>query len=398
MRILTLTNTAGKEGGGVGEVVRNLVYFQNKLGCTSDLWFPSNEDLQAEVANISAINSNNLFPFDTIEKFGIGFPFSIFFKRRHVEQNYDLVHQHGIFLFNSVFTKSLKNIKKVISPHGYIESERLSISKRKKDIAFLLYERGNLKNCDCLVACSKQEAIGFREFGLKQPIGILPNGINDQVFRNDLVINDFKLVNNIPNTKKVLLFLSRIHPIKGIELLIDSIISLRKTFEINNWMLIVAGINENKYQEVLEDKVQLNRLSSIVKFIGPQYDEQKLKAFAAADCFILPSINENFGIVVIEALASGIPVIATKRTPWEDLVIKKCGWWVERSKDGLSSVLKELMLKKTDGLKQMGENGKKLVQEKYLWHPIAKQSLSLYQWVLNDFDDSFKNGFTLFEG
>lgn len=397
MRILTLTNTAGKNSGGVGDVVQNLVFYQNQLDCMSDLWFLDKLERANEVSLISGINNNNLIPLKTLGRSGFGFSPALFLKRKKAVQNYDLIHQHGLFLPNSIFTKSLKKIKKIISPHGFIEPEKLLLSKRKKNIALFLFERENLKTCDCLVACSIQEAIGLRSFGLKQPIGMLPNGISSQFINKDKVCNNFRSIHNISNDKKILLFLSRIERIKGLELLIESMITIREHFEKSDWLLVIAGINENNYQQILEEKVYLNNLSSVVKFVGPQFGDQKINAIDASDCFILPSINENFGIVVIEALARGVPVIATKRTPWEDLESYKCGWWVDRTKESIINVLLALTIKKPEELKLMGNNGKELVLEKYMWPSIAKQSVALYNWVLNNFDEKNMSGFTLFE-
>ena len=78
----------------------------------------------------------------------------------------------------------------------------------------------------------------------------------------------------------------------------------------------------------------------MVKFVGPQYGKNKLSTMDSADCLILPSMGENFGISIIESLARGIPIITTKNTPWKELVKKKCGWWLERNEEEFIKVRK----------------------------------------------------------
>lgn len=400
MNILHLSNVAGRKGGGVSEVVHTLVRNQNSLTVNSDLWFMGRREIVDEIHNDILINKTNLMSIPPF--LGINNTISplFFLNRNKVSNKYDLVHQHGIFLPISILTLSLKNTKIIINPHGYLEPEKLNFSKLKKQIALFLFENRNLKNCDCLVACSKKEASSLRKLGFNQPIVILANGVDDSILIKKIKTNKpilFKNRYSISKKSKILLFLSRIHPWKGLKLLLKSILIIKDDFRINNWKLIIAGPNELNHLSELESFVNVNDISDLVNFIGPQYGQNKLNIIDSADCHILPTKGENFGISVIESLARGVPVITTKTTPWEELSLKKCGWWIERSEKEFVKVLLDLINTDNKTFFEMGCNGIKLVKKKYLWSKISNQTINMYKWVLNDFDEKYNHGFDLYD-
>jgi len=263
-----------------------------------------------------------------------------------------------------------------------------------------LFENRNLKSCDCLVACSEQEALSLRDFGLSQPIVILPNGVSESLIRKkpsnkkDLV---FRLKYDIRPNTRILLFLSRIHPFKGLELFLECVLEIRDEFRKNNWMFVIAGINELSHEEELKIFVENNNINDIVRFVGPQYKQDKVDALDSANCFILPSKGENFGISIIEALARGLPVITTKTTPWKELEDLDCGWWIRRTKNDFINTLIKLFSKDENTLTRMGKNGIELVESKYTWTKVAQQSIQMYKWVLNDFNKKYKKGFIIFK-
>ena len=399
MKILHLSNVAGRLGGGVSEVVHSLLHYQGKSGYRSNLWFLGRKSQINEIISDNEIEKNRLTVIQSI--LGVGFLISPYFflKIRRVSGENNIIHQHGLFLPISLLTLSVnKKSKIIISPHGYLEPEKLRVSSFKKKTVLRLFENKNLKNCDCLVACSKKEALSLRDFGLSQPVVILPNGVSESLIRKKPPNNKdlaFKLKYDISPNTRILLFLSRIHPFKGLELFLECILAIKDEFRKNNWIFLIAGINELNHEEKLKIFVENNNLSDVVRFIGPQYGQDKVAAFDSADCFILPSKGENFGIVVIEALARGLPVIATRTTPWNELEGFNCGWWVERTQKDFVDILLKLLFINKNELIEMGKNGIKLVENKYTWSNVSQQSIHMYKWVLNDFNKKYKKGFTL---
>ncbi len=401
MKILHLSNVAGKLGGGISEVVHAFLYYQIKFGYDSILWFLGKKSQINEISNKNNLDKKSLYAITQL--FGLRFLISptIFFKLRTLKKDIDILHQHGIFMPISWISLLLnKRLKVIISPHGFLEPEKLKVSSFKKKMALLLYERKNLNECDCLVACSHQEAISLRDFGFSQPIVILPNGVhNSMIKKNESVSNDFtfKLKYGINKESKILLFLSRVHPFKGLKLLLESIVIIKEEFRKNDWIFVIAGTDELNHTNELKIFVHKHNIGDIVRFIGPQYNNDKIIAFDSANCFILPSIGENFGIAVLEALARGLPVITTKNTPWSELQDNSCGWSVERNKNEFIRIILKLFSFDDNHLIKMGKNGINLVKDNYTWPRIAEQTICMYNWVLNDYNKKYKKGFTLLD-
>ena len=401
MKILNLSNIAGVTSGGIGDVAQAMIRHQNKLAFESHLWFPGDLDKKEEVRRLTNVPSNQIEALKTIGPHELGITPALISKRKFASSNFDIIHQHGAFLPISLFTKSIsKKVKVLISPHGLFEPERLEMHSSKKKIARFLFENSNFRKCSCIVACSEQEALNLEALNFEVPIAILPNGIEEGFLLKKTTKEErlsFRKKKKIPEGKKVLLFISRIHPLKGLELLLDVIAKMKEKFKKSNWLLVIAGIDENNHEEELKKIVRDSKLEDIVQFVGPVFDEEKILMFDIASTFILPSLNENFGIVIIEALARSIPVIATKNTPWKDLEDNNCGWWIERTENEIFKTIQELIGLDSNKLFLMGKSGKKLVKKKYLWTSIAKQSISLYNWVLNNFNEEFNSGFKLFK-
>jgi glycosyltransferase involved in cell wall biosynthesis len=401
MKILNLSNIAGVTSGGIGDVAQAMIRHQNKLAVESHLWFPGDVDKKTEVHKLTDVPLNQIDALNTIGPDHLGITPGLISKRNFAGENFDIIHQHGAFLPISLFTKSLsKKIKVLISPHGLFEPERLEMQSRKKVIARLLFENSNFKNSACLVACSEQEALNLEALNFDVPIAILPNGIEEDFLLKETSLEErasFRKKKNIPEDKKVLLFISRIHPLKGLVLLLEVLSKMKDQFQKSNWLLVIAGIDENNHQEELNNLVKDYGLEEIVQFVGPVFGEEKILMFDVASTFILPSMNENFGIVIIEALARGIPVITSKNTPWVDLEDFNCGWWIDRKEKDITMTLENLIKLDSSELSLMGESGKKLVKNKYLWASIAKQSINLYKWILSDFNEDCNSGFQLFK-
>ncbi len=169
-----------------------------------------------------------------------------------------------------------------------------------------------------------------------------------------------------------MVFLSRIHPKTGIELLIKA---WRNT-NTNGWTLEIAGNGDNDYIEKL---IQSAQDLKNVSFVGAKYGEDKWGFLRSADVMILPAHSENFAIVVAEALAVGVPVITTTGTPWEDLEKFNCGWWLDLSVSNLQSTLIQVFNTPIATLEKMGSNGQNLVKEKYDIKQISKNIYSLFK-------------------
>ena len=276
----------------------------------------------------------------------------------------DLVHINAIWnLENFLFQKVAHElgIKVILSIHGMLEPWIMARNPWKKALAMLLYQRKAIGQATLIHATAELEKQNIQKLGFTNPITVVPNGID---------LTEIKRTKQAYGTKKMV-FLSRIHPKKGIELLIQA----WRQIDTKGWSLAIAGNGDVAYIDTLK---QAAKDLPNVNFIGPQYGEAKWDCFRAADIMVLPTYSENFGIVVAEALAVGVPVITTKGSPWQDLTIHKCGWWIDLSVAQLQKTLTEAMNTSTANLEIMGKHGQNLIKSKYDIKAVADLFLKIY--------------------
>ncbi len=149
------------------------------------------------------------------------------------------------------------------------------------------------------------------------------------------------------NAPRLALFLSRIHPVKGLHLLVEALRLLRPT----GWKFIISG-EGGSYTAEVQRLIRTAGLAHLFEFPGALYGERKWQYYRNADLFLLPSLTENFGIVVLEALACETPVLATTGTPWPELLRYGCGWWVESNVAGIARGLDEALASSTATLRR----------------------------------------------
>ena len=260
----------------------------------------------------------------------------------------------------------------VIQPRGMLEPWALGWRATKKRLALALYQRRDFESAALLVATAEQEAENLRRFGLRQPIAVIPNGV-------DLVGGKWPSATKAgaPRAVRHALFLSRIHPKKGLENLLKAWAKVRP----EGWKLQLAGPDEGGHLGDVLALAERRGISDQIQYLGEFDDRTKWAVYRSADLFVLPTFSENFGVVVAEALSQGLPVITTTGTPWEDLRTYGCGWWVAPSEAGLRDALTEAFALPAGHLVQMGARGRQYVQ-RYDWSVIAGQMLDAYHWVL----------------
>jgi glycosyltransferase involved in cell wall biosynthesis len=297
--------------------------------------------------------------------------------------DYSVVHQHGIWMANSRVSNRWRATfgrPTLIAPQGALEAGVLKRSAWKKHLASLWYEHENLRSASCLQATAAAEVVSFRNYGLTNPIAIIPNGIPDSWLNSLGDSNRFLNQYNLPSGKRLLLFLSRIHPKKGLPLLFEALARIRD--EISDWYLVIAGPDELGHRHELELLAAKLDIKDMLCFVGPLSGDQKRDAFAAAELFVLPTYSEGAPIAVLEALGAGVPVITTYGAPWEELETYSCGWWVDIKVDSLQNALIDATRRSSYQLTAMGLRGKSLLKEKYTWTQVSKKSQLLYEWLL----------------
>jgi glycosyltransferase involved in cell wall biosynthesis len=212
------------------------------------------------------------------------------------------------------------------------------------------------------------EADAIRSLGFRQPIAVIPNGVE---------LPDNRATTPDGERQRTVLFMSRIHPKKG---LLD-LIAAWSRIPVTGWQLIIAGPDEDGYRSVVEKAVARERVAESVRIIGPVAGADKGALLGDSDLFVLPSYSENFGMVVGEALAAGVPVITTSATPWESVRAAKCGWWIPPGVDSLEITLREAMSLPDSERTAMGQRGRSLAESEYSWRSSAEKHCQLYRWL-----------------
>lgn len=284
---------------------------------------------------------------------------------------YDLIHNNGQWLMGNYYARLLAGRARkplIISPRGMLEPWALGSKELKKKIAWRLYEKRNLDSAVAFHATSSAEAESLRRLGFRQPIAVISNGVELSSVAVDT------------KQKKTVLFLSRIDVKKGLERLIS--IWGRQMSSFPDWELVIAGDGDKRYMSQLKKSVQDKGMSGRVRWAGFVEDEMKKSLYKNASVFILPTFSENFGNAIAEALSSGIPVVTTKGTPWDDIQTERCGWYVENSEKAIETALAEALQTSAVSLAEMGNRGRQLIERKYSWPKIAGQMAQTYEWIL----------------
>ena len=291
-----------------------------------------------------------------------------------IHHGVQLVHDHGIWLpINHAACAAAKSLQipYVISPRGMLNAWPMQHKQMKKRIAMWLYQRRNLENANMFFATSHLEADDIRAVGLQKPIAIVPNGVF-------LPANGRRERPRSNAGERIALFLSRIHPKKGL----PDFVNAWAACNPRGWKLVIAGPDEENHLAQVKQLVSERGLNKVVSFSGSVEGTEKEDLFENADLFVLPSHSENFGIVVAEALSYGVPVITTRVTPWEELISHTCGWWVGDNEIELGNALREATASPAERLWEMGQRGRQLVAEKYSWSGAAGKVSECYDWIL----------------
>ncbi len=303
---------------------------------------------------------------------------------QELAHGYDLIHSHGLWMMPNIYARKLSqqlHIPLLITPRGMLESWSLGRAKWKKAFAWTAYERANLLQAAAFHATSQMESDSIRALGFEQPIVRIPNGIDlpasHASWSREQVDDFFPQLRG----KRLLLFLSRLDPKKGIKELLE----VWKELSPHNpdWHLILAGPDLVGLRETLETYVESCGLSSSLTFTGMVTGQVKEGLFSAAELFVLPSYSENFGNVIAESLSYGVPVVTTKGTPWSDLNVYDCGWWVDMDKAVLLDTLRKALSLGRLALEEKGKRGKTFVQDSYTWDKVADDMSGFYLSILS---------------
>lgn len=300
-------------------------------------------------------------------------------RRRCVETGCQILHDTGVWLPSNRTAAALSGqfrLPRIVSPRGMLTTWALQHRGWKKRLAWSLYQQRDLHRAQVLHATSNDEADGFRALGLRQPIAIIPNGVSLPPPLSP--VSGFQDFSFSASQKRTVLFLSRLHPKKGLFDLVEAWAAVRPS----GWRVVIAGPDDEGHRAQLESAVRSRGLSDDFSFVGSVEGEAKWNLYRQANLFVLPSYSENFGLVIAEALACGVPVLTTRATPWRELIDHRCGWWVEVGANPLAAALRTATALTDTERQEMGVRGRLLIEANYSWPHVAAQMKSVYAWML----------------
>jgi glycosyltransferase involved in cell wall biosynthesis len=298
---------------------------------------------------------------------------------------HDLAHLHALWMYTSVATNRWARRRGkpyIVTPNGMLEPWALRNSEWKKRFARLFYEDRMLRGAACLQANTTKELNDIRTYGLRNPVAVISNGINlpDDEEQREKV--EGRTSAGVGPSSKVLLFLARIHPKKGLAELIEGwrISPARH----NGWMLEIAGWDDGGYEKALRAHCERLGLRSSVLWVGPQYGVDLATAFKRASAFILPSLSEGLPMAVLAAWAYGRPVLMTPHCNLPEGFAAQAALAIDPDPDSIAEGITRIVEMQDEELAAMGRRGRRLVEKKFTWPQIAADMKAVYDWVLGN--------------
>lgn len=283
-----------------------------------------------------------------------------------------IIHTHNLWMMPNMYPLSAAKRhgrKLVVTPRGTLTPWSMRYRWWKKRPIWWAYQRKVVAEADLLHVTSEDERDDVRSLGIGAPIAVLPNGVEVP-----------PIAPKPERQRKTVLFLGRIHPKKGLDILLHSWRLVQSVHE--DWDLKIVGPDNLGYKVEMQELARSLALQNCY-FFDAVYGADKIRTYQAADLFVLPTHSENFGIAVAEALANGVPAVVTRGAPWKALVEQDAGWWPEANVSELASALGVAMSSSDDRLQRMGANARAWVAQSLSWSAIARKMRETYEWLLS---------------
>lgn len=312
----------------------------------------------------------------------------------------DIIHVNGVWQLADVYpSRAVRGTKcKVVyCPRGGLS--RAALWRGKTFVKRLMWHFGGqrraLREAAMFHAASQKEAEEIRALGFTQPIAVVPNGID----LPNVVHRPFAAAN------RRLVFFGRLHPTKAADHLVAA--WGRVAAEFPEWSVEIAG-PDCGVRPQLEAMIEERKIPRI-RFVGELKGPTKYEFLANADLYVLPSLTENFGITIAEALACGTPVVASKGCPWPGVLGEgegkrrreeakdegegegrgekakgegRCGWWIGVGAEALERCLREALKTSPEELEAMGRIGRAWMERDFTWAGVGRKMRDAYRWLI----------------
>ena len=286
--------------------------------------------------------------------------------------NFDIYHAQGIWQYPTyALVDEARHAHKpyLITPRGMLYPQDIAKSSttlKKLSLKWRLLD--DLNKAACVQVTCEEEMRHCRTLGVTSPIAVISNPIEIKNYPYKKEDNRFRLG-----------YLGRLSPRKNVESLIYAFAELGD--KAKDAELLIVGGGDTEYEAFLKKELQRLHLDNVV-FTGFLNGAEKDKALASCSVLAMPSEFENLGNVVLEGLVRRIPCIATTGSPWSELNTRHCGWQVAYSQKAITDAVNTAMNTPVEELKNMGENGRILMEEKYAVEAVAENFEQLYKWIM----------------
>ena len=296
---------------------------------------------------------------------------------------YDVFHAHMLWDHSTWATwRVAKKVGKpfVVTPHGSLSAIWRTRAPHKRFYSWLVLDR-LLGDVGALHALNKAEADAFRAWGFEGRIAVIPNGLPmtefEQTHNPEVAWRQWPVIKG----RRVMLYLGRLWWQKGLNILPEA---WKEAKLDDDWILLLTGPDYRGYQNKLEANIKALGLKSRIMITGPVGGEIKASLFAASECLILPSYSEAFGMVLLEAIAAGLPCIFTRECHFPELAANGGGWEIALKKEDLVKTLQFVCSRSSKENRASGKRGQELGYSKYTTEHVGKELLELYQSLLEN--------------
>lgn len=298
-------------------------------------------------------------------------------RRSVLKEDADILHMEGLWRYPQFFMSAWKRKKDkpiVCSPHGMLDPYIISSQGRLKRMIANLFFQKSLDSVTCYHALCEKELKDIRSYGLKQPIAIIPNGIN---------ISESRKTYEKADDKKHLLFLGRLHQKKGLDLMIMALgyIKIMQPVLLTKWKVDIVGWDDEGFLSKLKKLVHEYDLENVITFHGSLFGEEKEKIYALSDAYVLPSHGEGLPMTVLEAWSWKLPVVMTPKCNFPEGFKTNAAIYIEDNIESVKEGLLQVMQMTDEEREQMGERGYSLVKKDFTWDASAQKMLTLYEWL-----------------
>lgn len=286
----------------------------------------------------------------------------------------DVIHVHGLWsevTYCGLSSGVKLGIPVVVSPHGMLDVWARTNRSTKKKMAWALYQKSQLNQVACVHALNCKEEASVREVGYEGLIRVIPNGTTLDTLSRD----------GQDSSIKQMCFLGRIHPKKGIDILISAwAIALKKSDSLlSQWRLVIGGWDDGGHLSTYRTMVKQAGLEEQIHFVGAKFGQDKEKFLASSDAFILPSKSEGLPVAILEAWAHSLPVLGTAETNLSDEIDSGAGVVISLDVKSLAEELNNFAKLDVQARGAMGEAGRKMIKDKYNWSVISGRMATLYR-------------------